>query len=217
MIIPAAMMGLPWNQTVLISFKRTLQTLITRSLFSSVSSTITLVYIIKLTTEVITTASQSKGKITGNKELEAKKRGRPKAWDTQETKSRLASIFPLISWRDGKCSVNSGAQNNKFNGFPGSLWYAIEKNILTKGGRIVWEKKSCIPVWHMKTGPMSSRPRPFFFSLFPASSKFVQSRWVARYIHFNLGQRQSVRHVTETEIPWEIQSDLIYKALPSFQ
>ena len=133
MIIPAAMMGLPWNQTVLISFKRTLQTLNTRSLFSSVSSTITLVYTIKLTTEVITTASQSKGKITGNKELEAKKRGRPKAWDTQETKSRLASIFPLISWRDGKCSVNSGAQNNKFNGFPGSLWYAIEKNILTKG------------------------------------------------------------------------------------
>lgn len=217
MIIPAAMMGLPWNQTVLISFKRTLQTLITRiSVFFCFFNHHSCVY------HQAYNRSYHNGKSElrenhGNKELEVKKRGRPKAWDTQETKSRLASIFPLISWRDGNCSVNSGAQNNKFNGFPGSLWYAIEKNILTKGGRIVWEKKSCIPVWHMKTGPMSSRPRPFFFSLFPASSKFVQSRWVARYIHFNLGQRQSVRHVTETRIPWEIQSDLIYKALPSFQ
>lgn len=162
MIIPAAMTGLPWNPTVLISFKRTLHWL-HESLFSSFSSTITLVYTIKLRTEVITTASQSKGKITGNKELEAKKRGRPKAWDTQETKSRLASIFPLISWRDGNCSVNNGAQNNKFNGFPGSLWYAIEKNILTKEGRIVWEKRVAYLCGIWRLGPCPAVPGPSFF------------------------------------------------------
>ena len=141
MIIPAAMTGLPWNQTVLISFKRTLQTLITRiSVFFFFFHHHPL-YTIKLTTEVITTASQSKGKITGNKELEAKKSGRPKAWDTQETKSRLASVFPLISWRDGNCSVNNGAQNNKFNGFPGSLWYAIEKIFLQREAGSYGKKK----------------------------------------------------------------------------
>lgn len=73
MIIPAAMTGLPWNQTVLISFKRTLHWL-HESLFSF-SSTITLVYTIKLTTEVITTASQSKAKIRGINSLKQRNGG----------------------------------------------------------------------------------------------------------------------------------------------
>ena len=163
MIIPAAMMGLPWNQTVLISFKRTLQTLITRiSVFFFFFNHHSCVYHQAYNRSYHNGKSEQREN-HGEKELEAKKRGRPKAWDTQETKSRPASIFPLISWRDGNCSVNNGAQNNKFNGFPGSLWYAIEKNILTKGGRIVWEKRVAYLCGIWRLGPCPAVPGPSFF------------------------------------------------------
>ena len=130
-------------------------------------------YTIKLTTEFITTASQSKGKITENKELEAKKSGRPKAWDTRETKSRLASVFPLISWRDGNCSVNNGAQNNKFNGFPGSLWYAIEKIFLQREAGSYGKKRVAYLCGIWRLGPCPAVPgRSFFLCSQPAVSLY---------------------------------------------
>ena len=162
MIIPAAMMGLPWNQTVLISFKRTLQTLITRSLFSSVSSTITLVYTIKQP-KLSQRQVRAKGKSRGIKSLKQRNVGGLKR-GTRKRPSRDWLQF-FLSLVEGMASARSIVAHRTTNSMDSQVPYDMQLRKIFLQREVGSSGKKRVAylcgIWGL--GPCPAVPGPSFF------------------------------------------------------